>query len=95
MAQLKAMTEIAPGRKFAYWSALSYAEEQIGQHEAAEADAKHAEVFAANDTERDHARELAYMARTELTVRFATDANGQRRMVTTRVQRHLRLESVC
>ena len=85
--QLKAMTKIAPSRRFDYWSALSYAEDEAGEHDAAEKAAKTAEHFARTDAETAHARELAYIAQTELAVRFATDANGQRKMITSRVRR--------
>lgn len=85
--QLRAMRTIAPSRRFDYWSALSYAEDETDHHEAAAEAAKVAERFAVTDAESARARELAYIAQTELAVRFATDENGQRKMVTSRAPR--------
>ncbi len=86
-AQLRAMTRVMPSRGFAYWSALSYAEDEIGKHDGAVEAANTAASFATTDTERARARELVYIAQTELTVRFATDGNGRRQMVTSRMPR--------
>jgi hypothetical protein len=85
--QLKAMTVVSPSRAFAYWSTLSYVEDQIGEHEAATTAANTAERLASTYAERTHARELANIARTEVRMRLSIDANGHREMVATRVPR--------
>jgi hypothetical protein len=81
------MTAVPPARAFAYWSTLSYVEDQLDHHEAAAKAADAAERFAATDADRSHARELAYIARTEVRMRVSIDAIGRREMVTTRVPR--------
>ncbi|HEX4772663.1 MAG TPA: hypothetical protein VH351_17655 [Bryobacteraceae bacterium] len=86
-AQLKAMNVISPSRAFAYWSTLSYVEEEVEEHEAAAKAANTAERFAATPDERSRARELAYIAQTEVRMRLSIDANGHREMVATRVPR--------
>ena len=83
-AQLKQMTNPAPGRAFGYWSTLAYALSELGQREEAENAARQAMKYAATDADRAHAAQLAYIARTDLHVQYARDANGNLQLVTTR-----------
>ena len=83
-AQLKQITNPAPGRAFGYWSTLAYALSELGQREEAENAARQAMKYAATDSDRAHAAQLAYVARTDLHVQYARDANGNLQLVTTR-----------
>ncbi len=87
LRQLKAMRGVSPSRSFAYWVAVSSAEDELGHHVAAKLSAQKALAFAATPEERAQASSLAYAADTELTVQFTRDANGNPQFVTTRVPR--------
>jgi Flp pilus assembly protein TadD len=83
--QLEAMAPPGQSRAFAYWTALSYALGESGRREEAESAAEHASHFAQSAEERWRAASLAYVAKTDLAVRFVEDANGQTQLVTTRI----------
>ncbi len=85
VTQLQAMTNVLPARAFSYWSALSYALEECGKRNEAEAAAEQARHFATNTEEQRRADKLAYIAKTELSVQFTRDAEGKLQLVTTRI----------
>jgi hypothetical protein len=86
---LRAMRQIAPARRFHYWTSLSSALNDSGRHMEAKAAAEEARNWAATEEERGYASRLAVMAQTELAVRFARDAHGNTRLETTRTPRGL------
>ncbi len=83
--QLRAMKGVAAGRAYGYWSALAYALGELGEREEAKAAAERAMEHATTDDERARAAQIAYVAKTDLTVQFTRDANGHSQLVTTRV----------
>ncbi len=83
--QLRAMKGVAAGRAYGYWSALAYALGELGKREEAKAAAERAMEHATTDDERARAAQIAYVAKTDLTVQFTRDANGHSQLVTTRV----------
>ncbi len=85
LAHLRAMRSVSAGRAFPYWCATADALNQLGRREEAKAAARKAGEHAASDEERARAEQLAYIADTEMTVRFTSDAEGRQRLVTTRV----------
>ena len=85
VAHLRAMGNVAPARRFHYWATLSYAWIELGQREEAKAAARRAREFATTPDERAHAIQLAEIAQTDIAVQFTRDANGNSRLVTTRV----------
>ncbi len=85
--QLRAMRVVAPARAFDYWSALSDALNQAGDHDEAKAAARKAAEAATSPDQRVRAAQLAWVAATEVAVRVARDPDGQTRMVATRVPR--------
>ena len=87
VAHLKAMHTVGAARQFAYWTALSYALDELGRHEEAKAAATEARRHATTAEERARAAQLAEIADTDLAVRFARDGNGNSRLVTTRAPR--------
>lgn len=83
--QLKAMRVPDGDRRFAYWSALSSGLTDLDQRQEA-VDAAHQAIQAARtESEKSRARQLEYMAKTDLTVQYETDAEGHSQLVTTRV----------
>ncbi len=87
VAHLRAMRTVGAERQFSYWAALSYALDELGRHEEAKAAAIRARDHAATDEERARAIQLAEIADTDMTVRFTRDAEGNSRLITTRVPR--------
>src|SRR5207248_7901309 len=85
VAQLRAMRTVAPARAFAYWTAMSYALNEVGKHDDSAAAAQRAMKYAATSAERANAAQLAYIAQTDLTVQFTRDRNGHAQLITTRV----------
>jgi tetratricopeptide (TPR) repeat protein len=90
LEQFHAMRNVAPGRAFAYWSALADTMIELGQREEAIAAARQAAKHAGSPEERARAAELAYFAQTDLAVQLARDADGRVQMVTTRVPHQAR-----
>ncbi len=88
ITQLRAMRTVSPGRAYAYWTAMSYALNEAGKRDEAIDAAHHAMQHAATATERANASQLAYVAQTDLAVRFTRDANGREHLETTRVPRN-------
>ena len=87
VAHLRAMRAISAARQFAYWTAMSYALNELGRHEEAKAAAIQARDHASTSEERARAEQLGEIADTDLTVRFTRDANGNSHLITTRVPR--------
>jgi tetratricopeptide (TPR) repeat protein len=85
VANLHAMHTIAPARAYGYWSALAYALTELNQRDEAQNAADKAMPYAKTADERSHVSELKYVAKTDLTVQLTHDANGQTRMVMTRI----------
>ena len=82
---LRSMAHVSAAREFPYWTALAYALGELGWRDQAKAAADHALESAKTPEERSRAIELAEIAQTDVAVRFARDANGTSRLVTTRV----------
>ena len=83
--QLQAMAEPSGARAFGYWAALAYASNECGRRTAAERAAQRASQAARTAEERARAASLAYIAQTDLAVRFARAPDGSSQLVTTRV----------
>lgn len=86
LRQLLSMKSVKPARAFAYWAAIAYAYDQLGEREKTKSTAMEAMQHAATIAERDRAAQLLYFAETDLTMRAARDANGNLQFVTTRVK---------
>lgn len=82
---LRALHAVAPPRQFAYWSAMSYALSELGRRKEAEAAARAADEHAATPEEHARAAQLNDIANTEVNVRFSRDAEGNSKLITTRV----------
>jgi tetratricopeptide (TPR) repeat protein len=85
LAQLEAMRGIGPGRAFYYWCTMADVLTGVGRADDARNAAHRASEHAATPEERARAAQLAYVAQTHLAVRMSRDADGNSRMVTTRV----------
>ncbi len=81
---LRAMRNITPGRRFVYWTAMSDALNELGRRDEAKAAAETAKTWAATAEERAYAERLAYVAETDLAVRFTRDSAGNVRLETAR-----------
>jgi len=85
LAQLRAMRHVAPARAYHYWMAMASALLELDRREEAVAAAKHALNHASDAAEQGRAKQVAYMAETDLAVQFTNGANGRVEMQTTRV----------
>lgn len=85
LQHLRAMRAPARKRAFAYWSATANALNELGERDKAVDAARHALQYAETDSDRQRAREFAYIAQTDLTVQFAQDGEGHSHLITTRV----------
>ncbi len=85
VVQLRAIRVPSGSRSFAYWIAVGAALTELDKRDEAKEAAQNALKSAQNDEERLQARRMAYMAATDLTVQFSTDAEGRSQMVTTRI----------
>ncbi len=88
VTQLRAMHTISPGRAYGYWTAMSYALNELDKRDEAIQAAHKALKYAATLTERANAAQLAYVAQTDIAVRFTRDATGREHLETTRVPRN-------
>jgi len=84
--QLRAMQVPAGARRFAYWIALAAALNELDEREGAKEAAREAETAAQTEDQRIEAKQIAYLAATDLKVQFVTDAAGNRQITTTRVE---------
>jgi tetratricopeptide (TPR) repeat protein len=84
---LRAMHLPGEARRYAYWTALASALLELDENDEAKAAAQEALKAAQTEPERQSARRTALMAATDLTVQFATDADGRSHVVTTRIPR--------
>jgi tetratricopeptide (TPR) repeat protein len=85
--QLRAMRVPVGGRRYAYWIAIASALIELNEREQAKEAAEEAAKAAHTDADRLQARQMAIVAVTDLTVRFATDSEGHSQLVTARVRR--------
>ncbi len=83
--QLRAMRVPAGKRRFAYWVAMASALTELDERGEAQKAAQQAERAAETEEDRLQARQMAYMAATDLQVQFVTDSEGRARITTTRV----------
>ena len=74
-------------RAYGYWAGLAYAYKELGRRSEAVAAAQKALREANTIEERQHALDIAYIARTDLKTQFVRDADGRVRLATTRVER--------
>ena len=86
LVQLLGMKHVGPARAYAYWAAIAYAYDQLGNREQTKTAATKAMQYAATSMERDRAAQLLYFAETDVAVQAARDANGNLQFVTTRVR---------
>jgi Flp pilus assembly protein TadD len=85
VTQLRAIHAVSPVRAFSYWSALSYASMELGDRVTAKNAAQEALKRAGSAPDRLRADQLAYMADTDLAVRFVRDGDGHSRLAEIRV----------
>jgi tetratricopeptide (TPR) repeat protein len=83
--QLQAMRVPEGARRYSYWITLATAFNELDQRKESTQAAHQALQAAQTDDDRMLARRMAYQASTDLTVQFATDAEGRPQMTTTRV----------
>ena len=76
-----------PHRRYAYWIALTSCLLELNENDDAHKAALEAAKAAQNDHDRSTAKQLAYVASTEMHVQLSTDAKGQSQMVATRAPR--------
>jgi Flp pilus assembly protein TadD len=86
VTQFRGMKTIASARRYGYWSGLGYCLNEIGRREEAKAAAQHAALYASTPEERERAQQIAYIADTDMTVRFTRDPQGRAQMETTRTR---------
>ncbi len=84
--QLRTMQVPSGARRFAYWIALASALNELDERDGAKEAAREAETAAQTEDQRIEAKQIAYLAATDLRVQFVTDAAGHRQMTTTRVE---------
>jgi tetratricopeptide (TPR) repeat protein len=84
LEQFRAMRSVFAGRAYAYWAAVATALTETDQRQEAKEAAAKAMAYATNADERASASQLAYVAGTDLTVRFSRDPKGNLQMVTAR-----------
>jgi len=84
--QLRAMRVPVGERRFAYWIAMASALNELDEREGAKEAAHEAEAAAQTEDQRIEARQIAFLASTDLKVQFVTDSDGRNRMSTTRVE---------
>ncbi len=84
--QLRAMHAPLGTRRFAYWVAMAAALTELDQRAEAQRAAQEAEKAAETEAERLQARQMGYMAATDLKVQFVTDSAGHAQIMTTRVE---------
>lgn len=85
ITHLRAMHTVVAARQFTYWTSLAYAYTELGRRDEAKAAATRAREYAATPEEGVRAAQLFEIADTDLSVRFARDADGRSRLVTTRI----------
>ena len=85
VSQLRAIAQVTPGRAFPYWTSLAYALTELGQRDEAEAAAKEAKRVASTAEEAARAEELTYIAKTDVSVRFERNSEGNLQLVTSRI----------
>lgn len=84
LRQLEAIQAVPAARRYAYYTALASALTEADRRDEADDAAHKALMYAQNPEERASALRLSYTARTDLTVQFARDANGNLQMITAR-----------
>lgn len=85
VADLQRMAKPSGARAYGYWTAMAFALSELDRHDEAKSAAGEALQCATTAEERTRARQLAYIAGTDMTVRFERDAHGNLQLVTTRV----------
>lgn len=85
IAQLRAMRNVAPQRTFAYWIAMASALQDLDRREETITAARHALECATNSDQRVLARQMIFVAQTDLNVQFTRDAKGNEEIQTTRI----------
>ncbi len=85
VAHFRAMRRPAADRAWLYYTALADALLDLNRRAEAKEAAAQARRYAATDQERARARELAYLADTELSVEIAAGSDGRREFRTVRV----------
>ena len=85
LQNLHALGQPSRQRAFNYWSTTAYVLTELDRRAEAVSAAHQALKYASTDADRARAQQLAYVAETDLSVRFARDADGKSRLVTTRV----------
>jgi tetratricopeptide (TPR) repeat protein len=86
VANLRAMKTPSGPRAFAYWTAMASALTDLDRRPEAQAAADEALRCASSTEEQARARQLRYVAATDMTVRFVQDSQGNLQLTTTRVR---------
>jgi tetratricopeptide (TPR) repeat protein len=81
LQHFQALRHVPLSRGFAYYSALSYIQNELGMRAEAEQSAVEARAYAHNQDEAEHARELAWMAQSEIVVQMTADRQGRLRRI--------------
>lgn len=85
ITQLLAIRSVSHPRAYGYWSALSYAYMELGKRDEAKRAGEEAVNAAQTPADRLRAAQLIYIAETDVTEQFVTDADGHSRLAETRV----------
>jgi tetratricopeptide (TPR) repeat protein len=81
LQNLQALRFVPQRRAFAYYTALAYTQNELGMREEANKTAAEAQKRAHTEEEAEHARDLAWMASSEIVVQMTGDRLGQLRRV--------------
>jgi tetratricopeptide (TPR) repeat protein len=86
LTHLQAVRSVAPGRRYAYWIAMTRALGELGRVDEAHAAAQKAREFARTDDDRGHATQVGVLAVTDSVVQVTRDEDGNVRVVPRRVR---------
>jgi tetratricopeptide (TPR) repeat protein len=81
LQHFQALRRVPLSRGFAYYSSLAYIETELGMRAEAARSAAEAQRFAHDEEETEHARQLAWMAQSEIVVQMTEDRKGQLRRI--------------
>ncbi len=85
LIQLQNIHTVPETRAYHYWTAIAYAEEQLGNRDEAMRAAEKALAFAKTPEDRVAANQIAYAAQTDFAVQFVQDRDGTAHLVSTRI----------
>jgi tetratricopeptide (TPR) repeat protein len=85
LREFQAMRIVTAARAYGYWLAVADTFNELGRREEAQSAAERGALYALTEAERTRADEQAFIAQTDLGVRFAHDAAGRPILVTARM----------